>query len=35
MRVSFVLNADQAIDGWWFNPRFEIRLVFKEAGNDE
>lgn len=32
------LNSEevkQAIDGWSFNPRFEIKLVFKEVGNDE
>ncbi|MCH1781757.1 hypothetical protein [Psychrobacter glaciei] len=32
------LNSEevkQAIDSWFFNPRFEIKLAFKEAGNDE
>lgn len=28
-------EVKQALDGWAFNPRFEVRLVFKEVGNDE
>lgn len=28
-------EVKRAIDGWSFNPRFEIQLAFKEAGNDE
>ena len=28
-------EVKQALDGWSFNPRLEVRLVFKEVGNDE
>ncbi|MBE0441445.1 hypothetical protein EI164_05110 [Psychrobacter sp. FME13] len=28
-------EVKQALDGWAFNPRLEVRLVFKEVGNDE